>query len=766
MEEARDGCKCWFEKDRLPRYRVPQRPPSNPDMMDKILEKLRDVIGKCYMADGDVHSLTSFFDVMKGVDDIRMVYNGTSCGLNDACWAPWFPLPTIKTHLRAVEAGTWLADIDLGEMFLNFLLDERLRAYAGVDVSLYFPELLKEGKETVWKRWVRLLMGFTASPYLATRCLLRSRKLLLGDKDDPTNPFRWDHAVKNYPGLDEYNPLRPMVYKVRLDGKIAADLMKYIDDLRLTSVDAQEIWEASMRIMTQINWLGMQNAARKYRDGALKQGAWIGAIVHTFMEVTASISQARWDKVKAIIDSMIHVMSENDGVFELKQLLSDRGFLVYVSQTYPAMVPYLKGIHLTVDSWRPNRDVDGWKLPLDSKINKILRDGDKQGDKDVEVEMDEIKAAVEEKGKDGSLPSEAPESVKAATRTGDDLNALKELFGPSEPIKRHVRAKDRDSSKFGFGDASGDGYGSGLAKLKLKPNIRHGKWRLFYRSEDTSSNFRELRNIVDAIALDYERGLLDGYELFFFTDNQVAEKAYYKGTSSSRQLFELVLRLRKIEMEGRMIIHVIHISGKRMIACGIDGLSRGDTSEGIGAGQTMESFVPLHLDVAERSPRVLSWIHGWWPSELGSLTTLDIDDWFIWDEEKKNCLWTPAPAGGEAAVEEMANWMHYNSERIHLVVMPTIWTCTWRKQLGKVCDVMIALPNMFEFWNRHVHFEPLTLGIFVPYLNRKPWRIKYHPSVAELERKLRQVQEDPDGTYCGTILRKFLLTTRSLRSVL
>ena len=34
-----------------------------------------------------------------------------------------------------------------------------------------------------------------------------------------------------------------------------------------------------------------------------------------------------------------------------KELLSDRGFLVYVTRTYPAMVPYLKGFHLTIEMW-------------------------------------------------------------------------------------------------------------------------------------------------------------------------------------------------------------------------------------------------------------------------------------------------------------------------------------------------------------------------------------------------------------------------------
>ena len=38
-----------------------------------------------------------------------------------------------------------------------------------------------------------------------------------------------------------------------------------------------------------------------------------------------------------------------------------RGFLDYLSRNYPSIVPYLKGIHLTLDSWCPNRDEDGWK---------------------------------------------------------------------------------------------------------------------------------------------------------------------------------------------------------------------------------------------------------------------------------------------------------------------------------------------------------------------------------------------------------------------
>jgi hypothetical protein len=34
----------------------------------------------------------------------------------------------------------------------------------------------------------------------------------------------------------------------------------------------------------------------------------------------------------------------------------------HVSRTYSPMVPFLKGLHLIIDNWRPDRDGEGWKL--------------------------------------------------------------------------------------------------------------------------------------------------------------------------------------------------------------------------------------------------------------------------------------------------------------------------------------------------------------------------------------------------------------------
>ena len=96
-----------------------------------------------------------------------------------------------------------------------------------------------------------------------------------------------------------------------------------------------------------------------------------------------------------------------------------------------------------------------------------------------------------------------------------------------------------------------------------------------------------------------EDGSLQGCELFLFTDNLVAEYAYYKGISSSRMLFNLVLRLWKLEMSEEFLLHVIHIVGTRMIESGVDALSRGITSEGVMFDNNLLSYIPLHLSVLD-----------------------------------------------------------------------------------------------------------------------------------------------------------------------
>ncbi len=58
------------------------------------------------------------------------------------------------------------------------------------------------------------------------------------------------------------------------------------------------------------------------------------------------------------------------GPLPLQCLLEIREFLMYVVWTYTWLNPYIKGLHLTVDRWRPGRVEDGIKWTAKERRQK------------------------------------------------------------------------------------------------------------------------------------------------------------------------------------------------------------------------------------------------------------------------------------------------------------------------------------------------------------------------------------------------------------
>jgi hypothetical protein len=65
------------------------------------------------------------FDIPKGLD-IRVVYNGTLSGLNEALRAPSFFLPSGNAALRVMAFTTFMLDANIGEI-----------SYAQVHLSVF-----------------------------------------------------------------------------------------------------------------------------------------------------------------------------------------------------------------------------------------------------------------------------------------------------------------------------------------------------------------------------------------------------------------------------------------------------------------------------------------------------------------------------------------------------------------------------------------------------------------------------------------------------
>ncbi len=655
-----------------------------------------------------------------------------------------------------LEPGTWQSDIDVGEQFYNYLLHPSIRPYCGIDVDPYLRSSPEETR-LPWLQWQRCVMGLASSPHGCVKMQMLAEELVRGDHLSPSNPFYFDQVRLNLPGSPMYNPSLPRVSKIdSRSGRIAADMSTYVDDIWNTGPTALLCWQTSHRISTHLCYLGIQDALRKRTIPSLMAGAWTGSIAQTSNgRMIVTCTEEKWKRARDYVLE-IQATVRGDLPFNHKVLEQQRGFLVYLARTFPSLVPYLKGIHLTLDSWRPGRDSEGWKS------------------------SDQVLFHLEGDAESCAVASKPPEWVRAVPRLASDVEGLLLLLASPTPPVRTIRASSLITVYYGFGDASGAGFGDTLLTPK-GVTYRCGIWGDDLQAQ--SSNYRELFNLTEAMeahAATFQFHHLQNLvttlenmagndawlsaEIFMFTDNAVAEAAFYKGSSSNKKLFELVLRLRKLEVNFSLRLHLIHVSGKRMQAQGTDHLSRGIMHTGVLGGVRMLDFIPLHLSAVDRSSTVVEWCTSWLPDHF-SLALLGPQDWFfsghglspgcanpdgVWQpvgplKSSTVSLWAPAPGAADAAVEQLAFSRHKRPGLAHIFVCPRLMTHLWRKRLFKTADITFALPAGFRpaVWP-DVMFEPLIVGVCLPYSASPPWSCRSTPAVLEVVGELSGLRQDPE----------------------
>ena len=358
---VRDGHPPFFLSP-PPRNVKPQRSEPDEGIRQQILQKIQKVIQKGYIAKGEVISLTSYFAVPKGTDDVRLVYDATASGLNACLWAPNFWLPSADSLVDAMSEDSWMGDLDMGEQFLNFPMHPSLQVYCGIDLR---PLLNPCSRTTIWRRWTRCMMGLRPSPYFSGLGTCMAEELVLGDRFDPNNPMQWETVALNLPGAEDYDPKRAWVTLRTREGLLAATLKRYVDDMRSVGHSEAHCWAVTHRVATMFSYLGLQIALRKLRPLAQHPGPWAGTIAFSCKAgVGVTCPEGKWTKAKGLLQAL-HKELATGCPLQRKPLESMRGFFVHLMQTFPIITPYLKGLHLTLDGWRPNRDDDMWKLPED-----------------------------------------------------------------------------------------------------------------------------------------------------------------------------------------------------------------------------------------------------------------------------------------------------------------------------------------------------------------------------------------------------------------
>lgn len=135
--------------------------------------------------------------------------------VNEAVWAPSFFMPNADSATRLLSFNLFCVDLDLGEMFLNFYLDENIRPFAGVDLTM-LKEYLKDAPEVAGQlemRWNRQFMGMKPSPYNSVCSYYFAEEFACGNPCLESNPMRYDQVILDCPGSQNYNPSLPRVMK-------------------------------------------------------------------------------------------------------------------------------------------------------------------------------------------------------------------------------------------------------------------------------------------------------------------------------------------------------------------------------------------------------------------------------------------------------------------------------------------------------------------------------------------------------------------------
>jgi hypothetical protein len=250
----------------------------------------------------------------------------------------------------------------------------------------------------------------------------------------------------------------------------------------------------------------------------------------------------------------------------------------------------------------------------------------------------------------------------------DHVDALHTLFQGKQPLLVPGRPTDKHKLRFFVGDTSREGFGGATQFPNGLVSSREGLWDLMFA--EGGSNLREAQNQVNHLLSEIRAGLHDGCKVWAATNNSVWSAVWNKGLSSARHLFYLVLTLKQEARKHKVFLHCFHISGERMIASGVDGLSRGNYDAGISLGIDVHQFMPVNLLAWDVAGEVLAqWCQSWMgedyvppPTPVG---------WFELGHQPGVHLWTPPPAAALIALRELSRSRHkWPSEVTHVVLIP------------------------------------------------------------------------------------------------
>ncbi len=126
-------------------------------------------------------------------------------------------------------------------------------------------------------------------------------------------------------------------------------------------------------------------------------------------------------------------------------------------------------------------------------------------------------------------------------------------------------------------------------------------------------------------------------------------------------------------------------------------------------------------------------------------------------------LWAPQPPVADAALEELLKARHKRTDTFHVILIPRLMTPRWWRLFNKACDFTFVVSPGSVFWPADM-FEPLWVGIVLPFTHHRPWCFKRAPLLVEIGRDLQEVLATSEAD-AGNLLRKLLNLPRRVASL-
>jgi hypothetical protein len=126
-------------------------------------------------------------------------------------------------------------------------------------------------------------------------------------------------------------------------------------------------------------------------------------------------------------------------------------------------------------------------------------------------------------------------------------------------------------------------------------------------------------------------------------------------------------------------------------------------------------------------------------------------------------LWGPPLAVADAVLEELLKARHKRTDAFYVLLIPRFMTPRWCRLFNKACDFLFVVSPGSSFWPVEM-YEPLWVGIVLPFIKHRPWCLRQAPLLVEMRRSLCGLLETCEAD-AWDLLQKLLLLPRRVDSL-